>query len=260
MSESNSTVFPERGVLPVIHYKSKLQAVEMAGVAQYCGASGVFLIDHNRSSWDSPDFLLEAAEAVTKTYTDLWVGVNCLTRGPEFTMEAFSQRAGVHGVWADNATRWSTHDQVSMHALNGVRDYCEAVLDTARQFDVVYFGGLAMKGAGYIEDPFAAAAFVEQTQQYVDVVTTSGPGTGIASPLERLRQIRLALEEGGRLAVASGVTVANVQAQAEYADYFLVASSIETEPMSGKIVGRKLRQMVEIVQDAELAKLTSEAA
>ena len=131
------------------------------------------------------------------------------------------------------------------------------VKELAKELDIVYFGGLAMKGAGYIEDPYEAASFVEMTQDFVDVVTTSGPATGLASPIERLKQIHSAIKEGGRLAVCSGVSVENITELAGMVDYFMVGSSIETKPLSGVIDKNKLSQLIMAHEDAMETEILS---
>ena len=44
------------------------------------------------------------------------------------------------------------------------------------------------------------------TQIYLDIVTTSGPETGVAADLEKIKQIRVILKDGKKLALASGVS------------------------------------------------------
>lgn len=250
MSERLVKSYPRRAVLPVIHLQSEHQAIEMAGIAKEAGAGGVFIIDHKPSTSHDPEILAQAVTDTMIAHPDLWVGVNCLSRHPEFSYKLFAEALGVDGVWTDNATGWSHGQKTNKSNLEAAAIYCEATDCLWKNLDTVYFGGLAMKGAGYIEDPYEAAAFVEATQHYVDVVTTSGPETGHASPLERIIQIRLAIDVGGKLAVASGVNVNNIAEQASLVDYFLVASSIETEPMSGIFDKWKLLQLIQTLDGA----------
>lgn len=60
----------------------------------------------------------------------------------------------------------------------------------------------------------------------VDVVTTSGPGTGEPPTVEKLATMRQALGDRA-LAVASGITPENVEPFLPYVDAFLVATGIE---------------------------------
>lgn len=59
----------------------------------------------------------------------------------------------------------------------------------------------------------------------MDVVTTSGPGTGKAAAVEKIRTMKEALGDFP-LAIASGITPENVSDYLPYADCFLVATGI----------------------------------
>lgn len=258
MSQEIIKKFPESRRLPVIRLQSNTQAVEQAGIAIGAGADGVFIIDHKKSTYEDHAILADAAREVMDAHPNLWVGVNCLTADAVGSLKFFGEDVGTDGVWSDNAVNWHSHlERTDIGNLERIRPY-GGILDEHRQeIKAVLFGGLAMKGPGYIDDPFEAATFIEYAKGYVDVVTTSGPGTGIASPIERLRQIRLAMDLGEKLAVASGVDAHNIADQARYADYFLVASSIETKPMSGIFDPKKLRQLmgVYLEHDVDLSEL-----
>lgn len=255
-------VYPDNAILPVIHLQSNEQAVEAAGVASDEGVGGVFIIDHKPSTKCNTDILLGAAKAVRESFPQLWVGVNCLEKDSVEALKTFGKEPWIQGIWNDNALRWASFARVDMNGLNALHTYGE-LINEQRELEnasTVFFGGLAMKGPGYIEDPFAAAAYVEYAQRYVDVVTTSGPGTGHPSPMERLRQIKAAVEEGGKIAVASGVDAANLAGHLEFADYVLLASSIEREQWSGIISREKLRRVMyeyKLATDRELEAIAN---
>ncbi len=59
--------------------------------------------------------------------------------------------------------------------------------------------------------------------------TTSGPGTGSAPELRKIREMREALGPDGPLAIASGITAENVVEFARYATHFLVASGVSRD-------------------------------
>jgi predicted TIM-barrel enzyme len=61
----------------------------------------------------------------------------------------------------------------------------------------------------------------------MDVVTTSGPGTGEAASVEKIRTMKNALGDFP-LAIASGLTPENVGDFRDLADCFLVASGISS--------------------------------
>lgn len=196
-------------VLPVVHVDSLDQAQRNARVAREAGADGVFLINHGMAD----EALLDIHGAVADAHPDWWVGVNCLGLAPEQVFAAVSPK--VSGVWVDNAgIEEGREDQP-------YADRVEAVRATAAP-GCLYFGGVAFKYQRYVEDLAAACRLAAR---YMDVVTTSGPGTGHAAEVEKIRQMKEALG-GMPLAIASGITPENVGAYLPHADSFLVATGI----------------------------------
>jgi predicted TIM-barrel enzyme len=61
--------------------------------------------------------------------------------------------------------------------------------------------------------------------RYIDVVTTSGPGTGQAAALEKIQVMKEALDDFP-LAIASGITPENAVQYLPWADCVLVATGI----------------------------------
>lgn len=217
-------IFPEQGVLPVIHRTSVEQAVHMAGVAEELGAKGAFVIDHS-ATMQTPDVLLETYIAVKSALPNFWLGINNLAVSAAKNV-VLARSVGADGVWADRATD-------------------DAAGNLTEDSNVpVFFGGLAMKGPGYIADPLEAAGYIHDHLGWVDVAVTSGPGTGVSCPQERLQAIRLASLDA-KLAIASGVDVDNVARHAKLVDYILVASSVETYSLSGVFVEPVLRELIE---------------
>jgi predicted TIM-barrel enzyme len=91
----------------------------------------------------------------------------------------------------------------------------------------MYFGGVAFKYQREVPrgDLGRAAAIAAA---YMDVVCTSGPGTGRAADPGKLRAMREGAP-GVALALASGVTTANVGEVLPYVDAYLVGTGIERE-------------------------------
>lgn len=199
----------EIAMLAVIHLSSRDQGVTQAKLAFDAGADGVFLIDHSRS-WSA---VAEAADAVFDA-TGGWVGVNALDLTALESMSAFVNQRSVRGVWVDNAGTDERSDK---------QPFAEAVDVIRRNWDGVYLGGTAFKYQRAVTDLVAAGAVAAQ---HMDVVCTSGSGTGSAPDGDHVRQLALG---AGRVpvAVASGVDVGNVAGLATAgARAFLVASSI----------------------------------
>lgn len=198
-----------RAVLPVVHCVDARQAAANTRVAFEAGADGVFLINHTPSGEE----LLEIYAAVRAEYPDEWIGINCLGWSPGGVFRAAP--AGVSGVWADKAY---------IDEAPGPQDAARRILDEKRGagFEGLYFGGVAFKVGPRVADPaFVARAAVP----FMDVVTTSGPGTGMAAAVEKIRVMKEAIGDHP-LGIASGVTPENVAAYLDHADCFLVATGI----------------------------------
>jgi len=203
-------VFSSRHVvLPVIHVESLEQAQRNVQVSRDAGADGVFLINHGM-----PDrSLLAIHETVADAHPEWWVGVNCLGLMPEQVFREVSPK--VSGVWVDNAGIVEDRD---------TQEYAERVLASRQACapDCLYFGGVAFKYQRHVDDLEAAGRIAAR---YMDVVTTSGVGTGEAAAEEKIRRLKAALGEAP-LAIASGVTPDNVTHYLPFAEALLVATGI----------------------------------
>lgn len=203
-------VFSQRHViLPVIHVANEGQALRNAKVAREAGTDGVFLINHGISHRQ----LLSIHQAVVAEHGDWWIGVNCLDLFPTDVFQHIGD--DVSGVWVDNAT---------INESQSFQSEAEYVLKVRQEaaWPGLYFGGVAFKGQRIVDDPAAAAV---KAAPYMDVVTTSGPGTGRAAPVEKIRTMKQALGSFP-LAIASGITPANVIDYFDCADCFLVATGV----------------------------------
>jgi predicted TIM-barrel enzyme len=205
-------VFPGRHtVLPVIHVESLDQALRNTQVAREAGADGVFLINHSMLD----ETLLTIHTDVAAAHPDWWIGVNCLGLTPDQVFGAVS--AKVAGVWVDNAGIQENQDS---------QPYAERVAVVRRTHapDCLYFGGVAFKYQRRVEDLEAACRVAAP---HMDVVTTSGPRTGQAADMDKIRRMRLALGDTP-LAIASGITPENVASYLPHTDGFLVATGISS--------------------------------
>ena len=203
-------VFPNRHtLLPVIHAETEEQVLCNADIAREAGCDGIFLINHAISAQN----LLEIHRAVVNTYPDWWVGVNCLSVATEDVFGMLP--AGVDGVWADHGgIDDSREDQPEATTIQSKRE--------ASGWKGLYFGGVAFKYQRPVQDPARAARLA---MSFMDVVTTSGPGTGLAASVEKIRTMKQALG-AFPLAIASGITPENVHEYLDHADCFLVATGI----------------------------------
>lgn len=201
-------------IIPVIHMKNQNQVLTNVKTCIECGIQKVFIINHEVSVSD----LIECANRVKKTYPNLWVGINMLGIS---TVDAINQELpAIDGLWCDAS--------ISLLDANNFRT-----------FSGMFFGGLAFK---YQPQPKDLRSACEESKFTTDVATTSGVGTGKAADITKIKTIREYLGSHP-MAIASGVSVDNIESYKGIVDYLLVASSITT---SGEmIIKDKLKELVE---------------
>lgn len=229
---SYRTTFPNRHtLLPVIHVQDAAQAIRNTTIAREAGADGVFLINHDIEVLS----LVVAYNAVRKEHPDWWVGVNFLGIPP--TAAFLVMEDTMDGLWVDNARIDELHEeQPRQKKIQKAREICAQ--------DKLYFGGVAFKYQREVADISTAAEFAAL---YMDVVTTSGHGTGKAAHPEKIRTMKRALEDHP-LAIASGITPENVHEYMD-ADCFIVATGISNNFYN--LDAAKVRDLATILKDAE---------
>jgi hypothetical protein len=196
-------------ILPVIHVEWQDQALRNARIARQAGCDGVFLINH---AGDHND-LLAIHQAVHVEFPDWWIGVNCLDLQPLQVFDVVNER--VAGIWVDNA---------GINEEAEEQEFAEKVA-TARTksgWPGLYFGGVAFKYQRPVIDLARAATLATG---YMDVVTTSGSGTGQPAHVDKIRTMKEAIGDFP-LAIASGISLENVDHYVGIADCFLVATGI----------------------------------
>jgi hypothetical protein len=203
-----------------LHLLDERQVLQQADLVYSEGADGLFLIDMGHSTINT----LQAAEVVRAAHPDGWLGVNLLGWGVVDAMRR-TEEAPIQGLWVDDAE--IDERPSSWRVLPHIRD--EMHRRWALNHPVEVFGGVAFKyrrevRATHLETVATIAA------QVLQVVCTSGPGTGHAADPEKLRLMREGVEgTPARLAVASGVTPDNAREQMEHAHDVLLATGIEDE-------------------------------
>jgi predicted TIM-barrel enzyme len=208
--------FPNRhSLITVIHSSSQEQILQNLRIARDNGADGAFLISHGRMT-DTE--LIEVRQWAKDKIPDFWIGLNCLRMDPE---EVFRNiYATTDGLWLDDIG-------VRPEGKNMART---AAIDESRQqsgWRGLLFGSIAFKYQVQISAkdlPSVALA----AKKYCDVITTSGPATGKPPSVGKIKAIREAVGNFP-IAIASGMTPANVGDYLPYADCFLVATGISTD-------------------------------
>jgi len=220
-------------VLPVVHVVNKEQTIKNITTAQEGQSDGVFLINHEISGAR----LFEIYESIINMFPNFWIGINCLGLKP---VEVFNEvfRRGLFnlsGLWVDNAmiNEYST-EQPDAESINKLRQ--------ESAWNGLYFGGVAFKYQRPVHEPEKAA---KNAIKYMDVITTSGAGTGQPAETEKICKMRLAI--GNKpLAIASGITTENIQNYCGIADCFLVATGISSNFVTLDL--QKVKTLVDTVK------------
>lgn len=208
----------ERVLLPVVHPVSRQAALDNVELVVQAGCAGLFLINQGMSQRD----VLELVMEIRSGYPSLWVGVNLIGLSPAaaLTTALDACEGRIDGLWTDDAgiDEWATV-QPAAEALLKVR--------RSRDWQGLYFGGVAFKHQRRVHDADLAAA-ARCAAPLMDVVCTSGAGTGQAAAVEKLRALRDALGPGVGLALASGVNQQNLRDYLPYVNAFLVGTGVES--------------------------------
>ena len=201
-----------RVVLPVIHVSTAEQTLRNVAIATEAGAEGVFLVNHTTTH----RALMAVHQVVTHDHPTLWVGVNSLGA----YLPWVDEYPTVQGMWADNACidERGWEQPIAEQAYKNMR----------RRWNGIYFGGVAFKGQRRVKPELYGNA-ATSALPFVDVVTTSGPATGVAADVDKIRVMKEAMGAFFPLAVASGITPDNVGDYLPYADCFLVVSGISDD-------------------------------
>lgn len=218
-------------VLPVIHVENQAQALDNAEIAVEAGADGVWLVNHEIPY----QTMLEIYSELRKQLPSLWVGLNCLDSGPAWIAEAPS----VAGAWLDSAYILEDRAEQPMASL------FQHTMRVEIPWDGIYFGGVAFKGQRKVRpENYGEAA--RRAMPFMDVVTTSGPGTGYAADVGKIKAMKDAIGDFP-LAIASGITPENVHQYMPHADCFLVASGISIDFSNLSLP--KTRKLIERVRE-----------
>ena len=203
-------------VLPVIHVLDTNQTLTNIRTLIAAGAHGCFLINHDFSVAE----FLPIIKAARQAFPSLWLGVNFLGL---YAHEAFGELArlekdnvSIDGYWADDARINETSvDQSEAEVI--------AIARKASGWNGLYFGGTAFKYQRSVApEHYSAAAKV--ASGFMDVVTTTGSGTGEAADPAKIDAFRAGAGDHP-IAVASGITPENAATFAS-ADCFIVATGI----------------------------------
>jgi hypothetical protein len=200
--------------LPVIHVRDNEQAKANADIAFQNGADGVFLINHAMRAIE----LIDAYAYVRSYYPKKWIGLNFLDLDLFQTPHYLPRTA--NGLWVDDSGVYDTH------VREGVEEFYRKLESSMIRENrgLQYFGGVAFKYQISV-DPARATI---QSIGCMDIITTSGVGTGKAPDVEKIKSM-FAVAMGRPIAIASGLTPLNLHLFFPYIDYALVSTGISSD-------------------------------
>lgn len=205
----------KRKLFVVVHAVDNEQACQNAEIAARAGADGIFLIGHKMGALR----LLEVYEKVRRHLPGFWIGVNFLGISARDAMDLLSVSS--HGLWTDNIEIDEDLRSPSLNAQSNWHAWLERKKER-KEWNSLYFAGVAFK---YQKQPHDLSFVLQEAVRYCDVITTSGTGTGESPSMEKIQFIREVIGDFP-LAVASGITLDNVESFLPYIDHFLVSTGI----------------------------------
>lgn len=206
-------VFPKKHtLLLVVHAETMEQTLRNVNIAHELGADGVFLINMHGSPQDLRKYYLK----VRSDFPEFWVGLNFLRVSNEAAMRMAGELQP-NGLWLDDAG----YDEESSDTVAGIRQLKEWQKYFKAE-NTLIFGGIAFKYQKKVHDPARAA---QKAAALLDVVTTSGPGTGKAADVHKIKAMKSAIGISP-LGIASGITPDNVSEYKEHIDAFLVFTGV----------------------------------
>lgn len=211
----------------VIHSRVGQEARDNAELAINCGMNGVFFISHGNMHSNA---VIEMAKMFKQNHSNIAVGVNLLGERIQSAISE-SQDAMLDMVWTDETPSENDCRVIRSFKDNGL-------------WKIKWYGGVAFKYQPQPEDLTIAA---KEAVGVIDVLTTSGVGTGHAPDIEKLKTLSDGF--GQRVAVASGASVENIEAMLPYVGDFLIATSISRDFYT--LDEKKCLALVKVARSAE---------
>ena len=227
-------MFSKKLLMPVIHVESKDMSLIMKNV-DICTRNrikAIWLISHSALTHND---LIDISKEIKKKYPTLWIGCNFLDFYNDTKVFSAVDHKFIDGIWIDNT--YLGVDSVKAEKL--YNDWIQS------EFKGLYFGGFAFK---YCEQP-KDYSIIPEIINKLEILTTSGNGTGEQPSLEKIKKIRSYIPECdstyNKIAVASGISFENIKEYISYVDYFIVSSSIEDS--FGVLNEEKVRELSDFI-------------
>lgn len=222
-----------------LHAQSPEQILVEGGRISDAGADGVFVV--NNGFYINYAVLFAAASQL-KELSPPWffVGINPLDLD---TVEAIQKMKFLgtilDGLWVDSGEIYETEVEAGVRA---------DVLFALNTFKKTFFGSFAFKTDKKEVKDLVAVARV--AAEFFDVPVTSGPATGVAADVEKIKTIKNAIPKK-LFALASGITEENVHQFLPFVDYFIVGTSLQADPKDPYHYNKKkIERLVQIIKKA----------
>jgi len=230
--------FPDKiSVLAVIHADTLEQTISNVKIAVENNLSWVFLINHKISWMD----LIDIFEKTRREFEKTWMWINLLRHNLYGTINEVGlmemKWCRVDWIWVDNPEiKWINPGYDNQDKIKKGIDFL--------WWKWLYFWWVAFKYQAPVENLEFACV---QWRKYLDVTTTSWPGTWEAVDIEKLRKIR---EFSGDhpIAVASGTNDKNIIDSSEFADIFLVSTHLNKQWDFLNLDPEKVKRMNGVVE------------
>ena len=207
-------------LIPVIHHIDCATTRRNAALCIEAGCEYVSLIQ-----MDGKDILLDAAiSTLQNNFPKLEIIVNRLSSKIHESVMINSDRE-VH-TWADDGDVSSSVIGKNAKVAESSRNlFYEWAKVDSEQFVPRIFCSIAFKYQKEENNPSLAAL---NAHNLGFIPTTSGPATGIAADIKKIKKIAEALPSKC-LAIASGISAENIEIYRPYAKYFFVNTSISRD-------------------------------
>jgi len=225
-------------IYPVIHHKNEELTIAEAAVAFNAGADGVFLISHHGQD----NALIQPAITLKASYPDKRIGLNLLSNTFDDVITlAIAQKiemiwVDAPGVRSEGISRDGLHCATRLKAQKASGGFLPEV-----------FGSVAFKYQPIDLSPGKAAI---RCLAHGMLPTTSGTATGMAPDVEKIKRMRAQIGPQAPLAIASGMTLENIEDFAPFLTHVLVSTGLSLDEY--RLDGKKLAAFIDKAKSAAL--------
>ena len=201
--------------LPVVHVVTMDQVKKNIEILSRLDIQGCWIINHSCSD----DIFSMAYNFIKTDYPKLWVGINYLSGNPLDPIN-FCLKYSIYpnGFWFDNIGVLDDNIKVA--------EYITKIIKSNNFDNVLIFGSICFK---YQIQPKNVSLTTQNAMNFVDIITTSGKGTGQeheVADINKFNLMKSICDGHNYLAVASGISESNILNIIESVDIFMVNSSI----------------------------------